>query len=159
MYEIEIRGNPPAHAPMIQSVEQIKTQLNPILKCQYALAQLNFIGLMLPKLSLLFLYLRVFSLNRAFRWSTYTIIAFVSVPAIVYSMISFFSCKPVAYYWDKTMFGGRCLQFDPFFRWAQGINTVQDVLVLILPLYPLWQLQAPTARKLGLSVVFAVGGL
>ena len=159
MYYISVQGNPPAHQPLSRSPEQIQTQLKPFLKCQYALIQLVCMGLTFPKLSLLFMYLRVFALNSTFRFCTYAVIGAVVVPPMVLSLSSFFACHPVEYFWDKTIHGGHCLSFDAQYRWGQGFNAMQDILVLILPLYPLWKLQAPVTKKLGWSVVFMTGGM
>lgn len=159
MYYIELQGNPPAHEPLTQSPEQVVKQLEPVLKCQYAIAQLVFVGLLLPKLSLLFLYLRVFGFKRTFRICTYSAMVFVSVPALAYSLSQFFACRPIEYFWDKAIPGGHCLNYDALYRWGQGVNTIQDIVVLVLPLYPLWELQAPISRKVGWSIVFMTGGM
>ena len=98
MYYIELDGNPPAYEPLTESLEQLEKYAKPILKCQYAIAQLVFVGLVLPKLSLLFLYLRVFGFKRTFRICIYAAIVFVLVPALTYSLAQFFACRPIRYF-------------------------------------------------------------
>ena len=73
----ETLGNPPADLPLTTSKNQIKMQLEPTLKCIYAVSLLLIAGFTLPKLSLLFLYLRVFVGNflRAAIWSTIAIVS------------------------------------------------------------------------------------
>ena len=69
-------GNPPAHLPVILP-EQIEPILKPTLKSTFALAQIAAPAYTLPKLSLGFLYLRIFT-SRWFRIAAYTIM-FLSV--------------------------------------------------------------------------------
>lgn len=157
MVHIETQGNPPADVPLTTSVEQIKTQLEPILKCIYAISQLFFTGFTLPKLSLLFLYLRVF-VGKPFRIATWATIVIVLGAGTIYSLTEIFSCTPIRYYWDK-LIPGKCIHYDKFYRWVNGINVVIDLIILALPLYPLWQLQAPRTRKVGLTIIFLTGGL
>ncbi|KAL9083893.1 MAG: hypothetical protein Q9159_005509 [Coniocarpon cinnabarinum] len=159
MYSIEIQGNLSEYATFLETPQQIKTQLIPLLKCEYALGPLNFLGVIPPKLSLVLLYLRVFSLNPAFRWATYFVAGIIVLPVTSFSLASFFACKPLNYFWDRTIPNGHCISFNGLYRTAQTMGVVQDVAIFILPLYPLWKLSASTEKKIGLSCVFAVGGV
>lgn len=40
---------------------------------------------------------------------------------------------------------------------ASVINVLSDIVMLLIPMYAVWDLHMPTKRKLSLSVVFGVG--
>jgi hypothetical protein len=70
-----------------------------------------------------------------------------------------FQCTPVAYFWDLTIPGGKCVD-----RWALyfangGINIVTDFLILLLPVFILKDLQVPKLQKMFLMAIIALGGL
>ena len=157
MVHIFTRGNPPADVPMPRSKLEAKTKLEPILKCIYAIAQLNVAACALPKLSLLFLYLRVF-VAKAFRIATLTTGAVVIAVSISCCLADVFACAPIHHFWDR-LTPGTCFDVDRFYRWVNGINVLLDIVITVLPLYPLWQLQAPISRKIGLSIVFLITGI
>lgn len=50
---------------------------------------------------------------------------------------------------------------DPFYTIEEltcvSVNMLIDILIIILPMRPLWGLQMATKRKLGISVLFSLG--
>ncbi|RYP59389.1 hypothetical protein DL771_010904 [Monosporascus sp. 5C6A] len=117
------------------------------------------IGLYFVKLSILFLYLRLFtsasSTLRRVSHVVVTIVVFASLWAIFSSALF---CLPVASFWDKSI-KGKCLPLKP--RWYAGaaLNILTDFMILILPLPSIKNLQLPRRQKLALSLIFAVGFL
>ncbi|KAH0011467.1 hypothetical protein KCU78_g10014, partial [Aureobasidium melanogenum] len=118
------------------------------------------------KLSILFLYLRVFgdtpnvtAFGVNFRKSVYALMAFSAIFCVVTLIVNVLSCIPVSHYWDKNS-PGHC-GVDPFSWWlAQSLlNTISDIIILILPM-PLVKnlLQIPARQKFGLCLVFSLGG-
>ncbi|KAI4733747.1 hypothetical protein E4T50_15699 [Aureobasidium sp. EXF-12298] len=118
------------------------------------------------KLSILFLYLRVFgdtpnvtSFGVNFRKSVYALMVFSAVFCVVTLIVNVLSCIPVHHYWDKNS-SGRC-GVDPFSWWLSQslLNTISDIIILVLPM-PLVKnlLQIPARQKLGLCLVFSLGG-
>ena len=41
------------------------------------------------------------------------------------TLVAVFECKPIGFYWDKTIKGGTCINQDTFFR----CNCVANILV------------------------------
>jgi len=115
------------------------------------------VSIALVKLSILLLYLRVFT-PVYIRKATYTV--FVAVVLIslwsVFSSILF--CIPVARFWDAKI-DGSCLPLQP--RWISGatLNITSDFFILILPLTVVGRLGLPKRQKIGLYLVFALGFL
>ncbi|OCT47202.1 hypothetical protein CLCR_02622 [Cladophialophora carrionii] len=65
---------------------------------------------------------------------------------------------PVAFYWDKNIEGGHCIDMMAFWFSFSGFNIVTDVAVWVLPMPVLWKLQLPRKQKISLVAVFALGG-
>ncbi|THZ90847.1 hypothetical protein D6C82_10230 [Aureobasidium pullulans] len=118
------------------------------------------------KLSILFLYLRVFgdtpnvtSFGVNFRKFVYGLMAFSAVFCVITLIVNVLTCIPVKHYWDKNS-SGHC-GVDSFSWWLSQslLNTISDILILVLPM-PLVKnlLQIPARQKLGLCLVFGLGG-
>lgn len=127
-------------------------------KCIYSLLPLLYTGSMFPKLSLLFLYRRIFP-SRAMRIATLITMCAVLAAGIAFTLVGLFACWPVPYFWDRSIPGGRCISLNTFYRTETPINILVDGAILLLPMPALWKLQAPRSRKVGLTIVFITGGL
>jgi hypothetical protein len=66
------------------------------------------LGLFLCKFSILLQYLRIFP-YRLFRIFNYTLMAFIFVWSCWTVFSAIFFCRPVEYFWDKSIVGGTCL--------------------------------------------------
>ena len=109
------------------------------------------------KFSLLLLYVRLFPTPLIKRASA-AIGTFVFAWMVVSTGVFIFACLPVQYYWDRTIAGGHCLNYDLFYIIMAALNTLTDVIVLLLPLNVVWNLTITRAKKIGLSIVFLIGG-
>ena len=69
-----------------------------------------------------------------------------------------FACWPVYAFWNKGI-KGNCISINLFYHWQNGLSVLIDVLVFALPLYPLWQLQAPRSKKIGLTLLFLLASI
>ena len=115
----------------------------------------NF-SIFFPKMSILFLYLRIFS-TRNYRYSIYATQAVVILTLIVGQLIASVACHPFEFFWDKTIPGGHCFDIAAAYRYISVPNLVTDLCVLILPIYGIWHLNLKTASKFGLSITFLMG--
>ena len=152
MVHYESIGNPPAYEP-IEKPEQFYTQLVPVLKSIYAVELLGIAGYTLPKMSLLCLYLRIFTV-RAFRIATYVLLGILVAFWISFALANIFQCTPVNYWWNRLIPGGKCINIDLFFRAYSPPNIITDVLILLLPIRFVWKLEATKAKKIGLTLIF-----
>jgi hypothetical protein len=67
-----------------------------------------------------------------------------------------FACSPREKIWHP-LIEGKCLDLASILISGAVVNIVSDFSILILPIYSVWQLQLNTARKIGVSSVFATG--
>jgi len=111
----------------------------------------------LIKLSIVLLYLRLFSLVYL-RRATYATLVFVTIISLWSIFSSVFFCLPVPSYWDRSI-AGVCLPFEP--RWVSGaaLNIVSDFMIFVLPLPTIGRLRIARRQKIGLFLVFALGFL
>ena len=118
-------------------------------------------GIVLVKLSILLFYRRVFPLehvSRPWRISWWILLIFSTV-MIVETIPGIFSCRPIRFFWDRTIPGGKCIAQVPFFRITSVINILDDIAILILPMFVLSKLQMGKSKKIGLVGLFLLGGL
>lgn len=114
-------------------------------------------SLCLTKLSILFQYLRIFTI-RNFRIVCYIVLAVV-VAFFLWTVIGgFLTCYPVAFFWDPSVHGS-CLDFKAVWLFNAAMHIVTDLTVLVLPMHPLKQLHLPKGQKIGLMIMLSMGGL
>lgn len=73
-------------------------------------------------------------------------------------MVSIMACIPRAKIWNPTL-KGNCVDFADVLIAVATINVVSDLSILILPIAKVWQLQMSRHKKIGVSTIFAAGGL
>lgn len=82
---------------------------------------------------------------------------------ILYYIVDFsvavFECKPVAYFWNKKIEGGTCINQNQFFRWNGVANLLIDFMILTLTMPLIWSLNLKDRQKASLSAVFLLGTL
>lgn len=128
-------------------------------KCIYALDLIYFAAVMLPKLSILSLYLRIFAANQTARILTQATVLLVTLTWLSFSIASTLECRPMAYRWDRSINGGRCFDIVLFYRLVNVSNIVTDLAILILPMPMIWKLHATRSRKVGVTLCFLAGSV
>ncbi|KAK3997841.1 putative integral membrane protein [Cladorrhinum sp. PSN332] len=110
-----------------------------------------------PKLSILCLYLRVLNWNRGpWRWATFVLIGMVIVTWLALMIAVCFQCRPLRFWWDPSIPGGKCFQVSKFFDGSRVPSFVLDLFVMLLPLRTIWALKLSTAKKFALVLAFMV---
>lgn len=107
----------------------------------------------LPKLSILCLYLRIFT-ERRYRYAVYAIASILVLNWLSAWILFFCACRPLKYMWDKAVPGGHCIDNMKVFVWYSLPNIVTDVAMLVLPLPVLWKLHVSAHQKIGLTITF-----
>jgi hypothetical protein len=110
------------------------------------------------KLSILFLYHRVFRTHR-FKIIGIVLGLFLVGWGVAFPLTVVFNCTPISYFWDKSVPGGRCIDAETMSYVLATISTCTDVVVWALPIPWLWGLQMSVAKRLGIIATFALGGL
>ncbi|KAI1106323.1 hypothetical protein F4804DRAFT_53252 [Jackrogersella minutella] len=110
------------------------------------------------KFSILFLYYRLFSVNRGFvRW-TYIIGTIQAICSTVTLFINLFSCIPISYNWNFDE-EGSCLDQGAILAATESVNSGIDLVMVALAIFMVQELRLRLSTKLKLSVIFALGSL
>ncbi|KAJ5090881.1 hypothetical protein N7532_009565 [Penicillium argentinense] len=105
------------------------------------------------KLSLLFLYRRIFEHSR-FLLLVYGMMGLIMVWAIIMTFLSIFNCRPISAFWTME---GTCFNFRQFAVGYAIVNIITDFAVWLMPIPSVWKIQLPRAQKFALSLIFALG--
>ncbi|KAJ8132657.1 hypothetical protein O1611_g972 [Lasiodiplodia mahajangana] len=97
--------------------------------------------------------------RNAIFWSFHFVMWSNIVFYIVIIVLEFISCSPVACGWDKTIHGGHCNIFNLAWLGAvtSRVNLLTDIAIFLIPQQVVWRLNMSRAKKVGVSIVFAVG--
>lgn len=129
------------------------------LKLQTASETIYMAAITLPKVTVLLLYLSIFT-ERKVRIACWVIMGIVVAHYIAVGIVVFFSiCQPFAFKWDKTIPDGRCGDLIASYKYISIPNILTDLAILILPFSSLIKLQVGTSRKVGIFVTFLAGSL
>ncbi|RAK96803.1 uncharacterized protein BO80DRAFT_365557 [Aspergillus ibericus CBS 121593] len=111
------------------------------------------------KISIVVFLKRLLGTVRAYTVVSNVLIGFITCWAITALLVNIFQCKPVQYYYDKSLHG-HCMSGQRSFFQAMGsIALVEDVIILCLPTPIVWGLQITFRQKCAVTVVFSLGGL
>jgi hypothetical protein len=114
-------------------------------------------AVLFAKLSMLFLYLRIFS-SRSFRIAAYAVM-FICIGTAIGTIIpTIFACHPIEKAWIPTM-AGECIWTPGIWYASSSINIATDVMIIALPIAQMRSLNLPKAQKIGLAVLFSLGFL
>lgn len=111
-----------------------------------------------PKLAILAIYLRIFTLA-PYRISCYVVALILIANWLGTTIAGFLMCVPLRYLWDKTVVGGHCFNINPLLRWGSLANILTDIVMLLLPLPVIWRLHTSRNIKIGLTITFATGSV
>lgn len=67
-------------------------------------------------------------------------------------------CLPIHGFWQPDV-PHHCFDQVTYYIAQWSLNFATDVLVVLMPIPLLWKLHLPTVRRVGLVVVFLLGGL
>ncbi|KAF4637484.1 hypothetical protein G7Y89_g596 [Cudoniella acicularis] len=123
------------------------------LKCEIVVIFAYIPAVALPKLSILYLYLKIFT-TKTYRYSVYSIAAIIIASLIASTVVACNFCTPFPFIWDKTIPGGHCLDQAKASIWVSFPNIITDLAMLVLPLPVVWKLHTSKNQKIGLTVTF-----
>ncbi|KAI1110047.1 hypothetical protein F5Y14DRAFT_384680 [Nemania sp. NC0429] len=123
-------------------------------KLIYTASIVWLLGIVFAKLSMLCLYIRIFTL-RKFQWKAYAAIGLTVAYGITFLGIFIMRCSPISAFWNP----------QPGY-WCRGMYTneftsvsfslVIDLAIILLPMPLLWGLQMNLTKRLALTAMFSI---
>ncbi|KAF2853080.1 hypothetical protein T440DRAFT_356896, partial [Plenodomus tracheiphilus IPT5] len=110
----------------------------------------------LIRLSILFLYVRVFPV-RKFVIICRMFMACELAYAIATYVTGLTICKPIGSFWGPSIEGRHCGDREALFLWHGVQNLIYDVLLVGLPMPLVWRLQLPVYKRVSLIGIFGLG--
>lgn len=116
------------------------------------------VGLTFVKCSILCQFFRFFIEPKA-RATCWIALGTVATFGVCTMFGSIFACAPIAFFWDKKVPGGHCIDLLAFWFMHAAFNIVSDLVIIILPIPVLIPLSLPCRQKYALILIFILGGL
>lgn len=110
------------------------------------------------KISILVQYIHIFHLSGV-RIACYVVLFIVCGRGISATFATIFSCHPIAYFWDRTISRGACIDDTLLWYCNSGFDITSDVAMIVIPIFPLIKLTMPFKQKLIVALLFVLGGL
>lgn len=105
------------------------------------------------------MYLRIFWAYGPFKIACYAALLFIVLPSTAIILVTILSCQPVAYFWDRDIAKGTCLDVSALAYANSGFAVAQDAVLIVLPVFMLWSLNMSRKKKVFIGLMFAVGSL
>ena len=111
------------------------------------------------KMSILVSYFRIApkkSLLRKLVWATFAI---VFAAFVTFLVALWLQCIPISSYWTLIAGDGDCIPEGPPLVVQTIVNVVTDFMIYALPIPTLFGLTLPMIQRVGLAILFSVGGI
>lgn len=108
------------------------------------------------KMSILFLYLRVFPL-RTFRAIVYISMGVLTISFLILLPMAIWQCRPIRAIWDQNINNPHCLSISNIAYANAAVNIATEIMIFVLPLLALRKLHVPRKKKIALFCIFGVG--
>lgn len=108
------------------------------------------------KISILLLYLRIFSASKKFKASIWATLIFVVGLFISSGLSILFACRPVKKLFNPEL-DGSCVDIRMHVNVTSAIQILADFMILVLPLPMIWALKTSRKQKFAVSGIFATG--
>ncbi|KAJ5288664.1 hypothetical protein N7478_001694 [Penicillium angulare] len=115
--------------------------------------------LTLIKLSILMFLRRLDSRSRVVQILIWISLAVIISLFIAVLFVDIFQCHPIAYNWDMTIKGGKCIEQGAFYVSTAALNLFTDLMVISIPIIITSRLQMPLRRKIAVCIILCLGGV
>lgn len=133
------------------------TQIEDFLKYIYVVEILYPFVIGPIKVSICFLYIRIFGVYTLFRNYCILLIIISTLWALATLFGSVFQCNPIRDAWNPLGDRSNCLNIRLFLIGTNTPNVIIDALILTAPIYPIWRLHLSTRKKILVSMVLLLG--
>jgi hypothetical protein len=127
------------------------------LQSEYAIPPLYGLTVTPIKLSILFLYHRIFAVT-SLRKVINVVIAICLVWFVAAEIGDLLYCVPVQKFWDPTI-EGSCFNFPAYFLAMELIDLLLDVAIICLPIKTVLRLHLSLRKRLAVLGIFLLGAL
>ncbi|KAI0844178.1 hypothetical protein F5Y00DRAFT_256200 [Daldinia vernicosa] len=135
------------------------TEMMNILKLSYSTEILFTFGITSVKLSILWFYYNLFSVNPRLRM----VIKAVAVTCLIWFLVAIFvivfQCNPIRAYWEHFALQPWCLESPRVLLGYELTNLFLDVAILCIPAGVVLQLHLQTSKKVTILGIFLLGAL
>jgi len=112
------------------------------------------------KLSICYLYLPIFQVEKRTMWLVRGCIWFVILYSMIFELVSIFQCHPVHAFWDfSARLKGSCINTIPSFYASGACNIVSDIWLMALVVPKIKALQIRKGQKIALLGIVSLGWL
>ncbi|KAJ2902909.1 integral membrane protein [Zalerion maritima] len=115
-----------------------------------------FTSAALPKMAIVFLYLRIFNWRGLMRNLAILLLVIIASTGVSLIITACLQCQPIAYWWDSSIEGGHCLNVQRFFHVQCIPGIILDLFIMALPVHTVWNLKLPVYKRIALLVIFLV---
>ncbi|KAI0531884.1 hypothetical protein GGR58DRAFT_508005 [Xylaria digitata] len=126
-----------------------------ILKVLYISSIVWIVGQVFAKLTILFLYHRIFTI-KWFQKAAHGVIVFTTVYLFVFLFIFVFHCNPISNLWNPVP-GGWCREVPIEEYTSTSISIFIDLIIIVMPAPVLWRLQMTMQKRIALISMFSIG--
>lgn len=142
-----------------QGLEKVNGGADPVQQRTFAGGVIASPMMFFAKLSLLLLFLRLFSPKKGIRWALYAAMIFAfCIYFVTIPLFSYFCTPAPAKPWDLST-GAKCGKTIASAPTLGTLNVVLDVFILVTPIATIARLQMSRKKKLGVLAVFTTGFL
>ncbi|KAH6718729.1 hypothetical protein BKA61DRAFT_669068 [Leptodontidium sp. MPI-SDFR-AT-0119] len=121
----------------------------------YVAENVYVIQLAIPKLSILFFYIRSIP-NEGFHQAVFLTMFLIVISTTIISTLTIVDCYPIAAFWDRDL-SGHCININNLGYATGSLSIVQDLLIISLPIPILKGMMLPRREKIQVLFMFAVG--
>ncbi|KAI9826043.1 MAG: hypothetical protein M1832_000492 [Thelocarpon impressellum] len=132
------------------------TYLPQMPKWLVACGLLSLGAVLFAKLSILFLYLRIFQVHRKVIYVTHGLILLAVGYVGSASLALVFGCNPIRKLWDPLV-PGKCIDAMGLATFFGAMNVVTDFAIFVIPLPLLWRMELQRRTKIALWIIFGAG--
>lgn len=129
-------------------------------KLVWSLTIVYFFTTSSTKLSILLMYYRLFSINRALKIQIMLLSILVGCWFVGCTIADLTNCIPLEYSWINSLTDPRhCFNYNYYWFAAGLVESLIDILIILLPINVILALQLSRKQKLAVSFVFLLGAL
>ncbi|KAL5426064.1 hypothetical protein PMIN05_011760 [Paraphaeosphaeria minitans] len=110
------------------------------------------------KMSILFFYRRVLLVTQGYRRISLSLMIVSTCWVMGTEIATLLVCQPVEAFWHREK-PGKCSNFNALFLGTTLVDTIIDLVILILPLRIVLTLHLPIRTKIAVAGIYVLGGL